>query len=316
MTATPRVSILIPCHNAAPWVALTLESALAQTWPNTEVIVVDDGSRDDSLAIVQRYADRGVRVISQPSRGAAAARNAARAAASGDFLQYLDADDLLSPEKIAAQVECLRAAAGTDMLATCRWGRFTEDPAQSQFVDVDVFRDFTPADFLVAHTRDGRMMHPAAWLVPRHVAEKAGPWDESLSLNDDGEYFARVVRHAQGIRFTGSGATHYRSRLPGSLSGRRDRRAQDSLFRSVEKVAAHLLAVEESARTRAALADYWQRTAYELYPDAADLSQRAGAEAQRLGGSALPPPLPPRQHRLARIVGWKLTKRLTRLLQK
>src|SRR6185503_8183759 len=77
----PCVSILIPCHNAEPWIAATIESALAQTWPNTEIIVVDDGSTDDSAAIASRSIDRGVRVVMQSNRGASAARNAGLAQA-------------------------------------------------------------------------------------------------------------------------------------------------------------------------------------------------------------------------------------------
>src|SRR5690606_5350603 len=120
------VSIIIPCYNAARWLPATLESALTQTWPATEIIVVDDGSSDDSLAIARGFAPRGVKVISQTNRGASAARNRGLAEARGDFIQYLDADDLLSPRKIELQLARL-ASAPADAVATCRWGRFEQD---------------------------------------------------------------------------------------------------------------------------------------------------------------------------------------------
>src|SRR4051812_4429061 len=94
------VSILIPAFNAQRYVAATLQSALGQTWPNTEVIVVDDGSRDRTLEICRTFQGARCKVISQPNQGAVAARNAAYQAAQGQFVQWLDADDLLDPLKI------------------------------------------------------------------------------------------------------------------------------------------------------------------------------------------------------------------------
>lgn len=308
----PLISILIPCHNAAPFLAATLESALAQTWPKREIIVVDDGSTDDSLALARRFESRGVQVLDQPNRGASAARNRALRAARGDYFQFLDADDLLSPEKIATQLAVLGdRAPGT--LGSCRWGRFATDPAQTDFAAESVFRDFSPVEFLQVQIGTGHMMHPGAWLVPRPVAERAGPWDERLSLNDDGEYFARVVLASAGIAFTPApAASHYRSGLRGSLSQRRSKTALASLALSVELVALHLTAADHSPRTRQALADYWQRLVYELYPGDPAGSRQAEARAAALGGSRVPPPLGYRQHLLARFIGWRLAYRIFR----
>ena len=150
--------------------------------------------------------------------------------------------------------------------------------------------------------------------MPRRVADRAGPWDESLSLNDDGEYFARVVLATSAIVFSPSGASLYRSNLPGSLSRQRSRRALESVFRSVELITAHLRQAEDSPRTLRALADYWQRLAFEIYPEAPDLCRRAEAESARLGGSSLQPSMGPRQRALSRLLGWKLARRLGLIL--
>ena len=101
----PLVSILIPAYNAQPWIAETIRSALGQTWPNKEVIVVDDGSTDRTLRVAQQFEAKGVRVVTQPNQGAAAARNTAFSFSQGDYIQWLDADDLLSPHKVAHQME-------------------------------------------------------------------------------------------------------------------------------------------------------------------------------------------------------------------
>ena len=95
---SPKVSVLIPCFNAERFIGETLESVFHQTWPKIEVIVVDDGSCDESVIEVQRFA--GVRLIRQDHIGAAAARNRAYAESTGAFIQILDADDLIAPDKI------------------------------------------------------------------------------------------------------------------------------------------------------------------------------------------------------------------------
>jgi glycosyltransferase involved in cell wall biosynthesis len=102
------VSILIPCYNSREYLAETIESALNQTWPNCEIIIVDDGSNDDSLEIAREYEGDDVHVIAQSNQGAPAARNRAFRASTGDYIQYLDADDLLHPRKIEAQMSALR----------------------------------------------------------------------------------------------------------------------------------------------------------------------------------------------------------------
>lgn len=98
------VSILIPCFNAENWIAQAIESALAQTWPDKEVIVVDDGSTDHSLDIIRRFEGR-IHWETGPNRGGNAARNRLLELANGEWLQYLDADDYLLPEKIRRQAE-------------------------------------------------------------------------------------------------------------------------------------------------------------------------------------------------------------------
>lgn len=309
----PLVSIIIPAYNAGPWLAQTLESALAQTWPNTEIIVINDGSRDITLATAKNFEVRGVRVIDQPNRGASATRNHGLRLARGDFIQFLDADDLISPGKIAAQASLLaQRPAGT--IAACAWGRFGDDPATAQFVDDAVFRDFLPLDFLVLAGDTGAMMHPSSWLVPRAVADRAGPWDESLSLNDDGEYFCRVLLASAGMAFEPTGRSYYRSGLPGSLSQQRGERARRSQFRSLELITSALLTTEDSPRTRRAAANYFQRYIHDFFPAPADLMRQAAARVAAFGGSSLRrPPMGPQTAALARLLGWKNVWRLKHL---
>lgn len=101
------ISVLIPCYNAERWIAQAIESALAQTWLNKEIIVVDDGSTDRSLDIIRGF---DVRWETGPNRGGNAARNRLLDLASGEWLQYLDADDYLLPEKLLRQMALTHTA--------------------------------------------------------------------------------------------------------------------------------------------------------------------------------------------------------------
>src|SRR5436190_23310673 len=94
------VSILIPAYNAERWIADAIRSALAQTWSRKEIIIVDDGSRDRTLSLAREFASKTVSVVSQENQGASAARNKALSVCEGDYIQWLDADDLLAPDKI------------------------------------------------------------------------------------------------------------------------------------------------------------------------------------------------------------------------
>jgi glycosyltransferase involved in cell wall biosynthesis len=109
------VSILIPCYNAERWIAQAIDSALAQTWPEKEVIVVDDGSTDRSLQIIRGF-DGKIRWETGLNRGANVARNRLLELARGEWLQYLDADDYLLPDKIGRQMEFLAGHADIDIV--------------------------------------------------------------------------------------------------------------------------------------------------------------------------------------------------------
>lgn len=305
----PLVSILIPCYNAELWLAETLESALRQTWQPIEIILVDDGSTDRSLAIAQSYQSPNLKVITQPNQGASAARNWALQLAQGDFVQYLDADDLLAPDKIERQVERLLQE-GLDSITSGAWARFYADHSEAQFHPQPLWADFPPIDWLLCAWEGNWMMHPAAWLIPRTIVDLVGGWNESLSLNDDGEYFCRVVLASQAIKFCPEAKVYYRSGIHGSLSGSKSLAAWNSLWRSLQLDQTHVLNQENSLRTRRACANRWQRLVYDLYPRYPDLLVAIETEIHQLGGANLPPVGSPLFQQAATILGWQTAKRL------
>jgi glycosyltransferase involved in cell wall biosynthesis len=282
--APPLVSILIPCYNAAPWLAATLDSALAQTHPKIEIIVIDDGSRDESLAIARRYEPHGVRVATQPNLGASAARNHGLRLASGEFIQFLDADDLLAPDKIARQVERLRAAP-PGALASAEWARFYATPAESAFESQPTWCDMSGIDYMILQYDSAQMMPPIVWLTPRALIDAVGPWREDISLNDDGEFFCRVALACSQIVFCQGAKCYYRSGLRGSLSRHATPAALRSLHRSIEATTSAMLARHDSPRARRAAANAWQVLAYDLYPVLRSEANSAAGKAGALGGA-------------------------------
>lgn len=117
---TPLVTIAIPCFNNGQWLRQAVESALAQTWPAVEVIVVDDGSTDGSPEIAQSFGFQ-IRLFQTPHGGAPQARNQALAQARGAWVQFLDADDYLEPEKIARQFAEAAGGENADVIYSPVW---------------------------------------------------------------------------------------------------------------------------------------------------------------------------------------------------
>src|SRR4051794_35588628 len=196
---TPLVSILIPAYNAARWIRESLCSALAQTWGNIEIIVVDDGSTDDTLKTAGEFESERVRVITQANRGAAAARNAAFALSRGDYIQWLDADDLLGKDKVERQMEAALRLNDSRVLLSCPWATFAHRPHAARFIPNALWADLAPAEWLVHKLEENLHMQTATWLTSRELADAAGPWNSQMWVDDDGEYYCRVLRASKGV---------------------------------------------------------------------------------------------------------------------
>ncbi len=282
----PLVSILIPAFNAERWLADALRSCLAQTWPRTEIIVVNDGSQDRTLEVARAFESRSVKVVTQPNRGAPAARNRALALAQGSFIQWLDADDLLDPGKIAAQMRAAAERNDPRVLLSAPFGVFYQRPERASFVKTALWRDLSPVDYFITRFTQNVYLQTAAWLVSRELTEAAGPWCDDHSPDDDGEYFCRVVSKSAGIKFVEQALSYYRVGISGSLHGSRSDQALTALFESKVKCIRYLLLLENSARTRAASVRLLQDWMPSFYPEQPGLIARSQELARTLGGEA------------------------------
>jgi glycosyltransferase involved in cell wall biosynthesis len=303
---TQLVSILIPAYNAGEWIAETIESALAQTWPRKEIIVVNDGSADDTLAIARQFASGEVSVVTQDNQGAAAARNKAFSLSQGDYIQWLDADDLLSPDKISRQMQA-RERWGTERtLFSCGWGYFMYRPQRAQFTASPLWADLSPVEWLTRKLEHNTHMQTGTWLVSRTLTEAAGPWNRRLLGDDDGEYFCRVLRASDGVRFVREGRVFYRMSSGARLSyiGRSQPKLE-AHFISMRLHIDYLLALEDSARTRAACVNYLQTWLHHFYPDRQEIISEAQRLAKGCGGRLEVPRLSWKYEWMRRLIGWR-----------
>lgn len=307
---TPLVSVLVAAYNSERFLGQAVESVLAQTYPAVETIVVDDGSTDGTLAVARAFEARGVRVLTQPNAGAPAARNRAYRESQGAFVQFLDADDLLAPGKIEVQMQRL-AGEPEGTVASAAWARFYGEPSEASFETRPDWHDFEPArDWLIQSWSGRGTMMNSCWLLPRAVAEAAGPWDERLLINQDGEYNARVLTAARKVAFCPDARAYYRSGIAGSISRRRDAATLASARLACERCVEALLAVDPSPEARRACACLWQALSFAAYPDHPALVREAEAQAESFGGGTLRPS-GGRAFRLVRdTFGWKIASRM------
>ncbi|MDY3557847.1 glycosyltransferase [Gemmata sp. JC673] len=311
----PLVSFLTPAYNAAAYLPDTVRSVLAQTHPRVEVIVVNDGSRDDTLAVARSFTDPRVKVIDQENRGQSAAENRAFREAQGEYVVHLDADDLISPNKVEVQVRRL-AGAEPGCVSFHPWGRFVGHPRGTRAVPQPFWRDIAPVDLLTEMWEQHSMVQGGCYLLPRALVEQAGPWDESLSLINDFDFFPRVLARARAVLFCPDAFLHYRSGLASALSATKSDRAWDSAFRATLAGTGTLLAAGDTARSRKACSRVWEEFIFACYPAVPELRRRAREQVRALGGPHFSPQMGPKMRALARLVGWKLAKRIERLARR
>lgn len=312
---TPLVSILIPAYNAELWIGETIRSALAQTWPRKELVIVNDGSSDQTLAIARKFESKGVRVVTQANAGAAAARNKAFSLCRGDFIQWLDADDLLSPEKISKQMEVFQRGCSTRTLLSSSWGHFMYRPHRTAFVATPLWCDLSPTEWLTRKMGQNLHMQTATWLATRELTEAAGPWNTQLLGDDDGEYFCRVLLASDGVRFAPEGRVFYRMSGTSGLHyiGRSSRKLE-AHFHSMRLHIGYLLSLENSERTRAACVAYLQTWLMNFYPERLDIAKEAEQLAADLGGRLEVPRFSWKYEWIRQLFGWGLAKRAQILL--
>jgi len=312
----PLVSICMPCHNAEKYIVEAVESVLNQTYQNIELIVVNDGSTDQSGEVVKRYKGLGVIVIEQKNRGQCAAANLALEKSNGEYVKFFDADDILSPRFIEAQVE--RLAGRKDAVASAQWGRFYNDDIKTFRLSPEpVWRDMDSIQWLVeALMRAQPMQQCGLWLIPKKVLERVGGWNESLSLINDFEFFCRILVSVKKVYFCQEAKLFYRSGILGSLSAQKNRIARESECESLLLGTDHILKKRHDGEAKLACANMCQHLIYNLYPMHPDLRARLQKRVVECGGANIKPSGGRYFQVLRSWIGWKLARRLQRVFGK
>jgi glycosyltransferase involved in cell wall biosynthesis len=311
----PLVSILIPAFNAERFIAASIQSAMGQSWPKKEIIVVDDGSSDRTLECARKFQSKEVLVVAQENAGAAAARNKAYSLCQGDYIQWLDADDILHPEKVALQMFKSYQFASKRILLSSAWGYFYYRSSKASFAPTALWCDLSPAEWMMRQMEQNLHMQTGTWLVSRELTEASGPWDPRMIVDDDGEYFCRVLLASHGVRFVPGSKIYYRRSGFSSVSyiGNSDKKL-DAQFLSMRLHIKYLQSLEDSERSRAACVQYIQNWLPHFYPNRLDLAQQLKVMAFDLGGCLKEPILSWKYRWIRSVFGWRRARRFQLLL--
>jgi glycosyltransferase involved in cell wall biosynthesis len=183
---SPSVSVIIPTFNRWPLVGAAIESVLAQTYSDFELIVVDDGSTDGTGAELARFGSR-LRLLTQPNRGVSAARNLAVRHARGSYLAFLDSDDLWLPSKLAIQTAFMKQNPSVKICQTeeiwIRNGVRVNPKAKHRKPSGDIF--FPSLELC--------LVSPSAVMLTRELFEQAGGFDETLPVCEDYDLWLRIA---------------------------------------------------------------------------------------------------------------------------
>ncbi|WP_154285844.1 glycosyltransferase family 2 protein [Pedobacter puniceum] len=216
------VSIIIPYYNNSKTIKSTLKSLDNQVYKNIEILIIDDNS-DLDIPNLDNFNHLNIFYKrNQKNYGASASRNIGLSYAKGDFIQFLDADDIISPNKIYEQVKKLEN--NLDGIAFGDWAYFINNNESKNINENKYFRrNFDSADYLYElNNYFNRMMPIHSYLIPKKIIDKSTGWDETITLGDDGEFMNRIIPLANGLLYTPNCYAFYRRGNTQSLSHRRD----------------------------------------------------------------------------------------------
>lgn len=245
--------------------------------------------------------------------GGPAARNKALFYAQGDFIQWLDHDDILAPDKIFNQLRNGKYDGNTRVLLSGSFGRFYYRLEKAQIRPDSLWKDLDPIDYFLIKFRENTWLHPSVWLVSRKLTEAAGPWLELRNPDDDGEYFCRIVAACEKIIFVPEAKSYFRVGNFKSMSQDRSDEALEAMLISTLKSIDHLRSLEDSERTRTACVEFLQTGLIDFYPDHTRILERANHLAKELGGKLAPPALSWKYSLIKQLLGWRIAKRTLRL---
>lgn len=317
MAKKPLVSIIIPAYNSEKYLEECIQSAIHQTWENTEIIIINDGSTDRTAMIAEKYINENILLINQTNTGASSARNVGIELAKGDYIQFLDADDILSSNKIESQVSALNGS--KTKVACCPTIHFYEGTnylkaIQSPKDEVFLYTTENPLQFLVnlwgGYRDDFYMVQTNAWLIPKEIIDRNRPWEVFYSPDDDGEYFCRILMTSNGIIYTDKCFNYYRKFKKNiSLSNKNSYMALEGCYKSILCKKKTLNEYINQSEVRRAIANQLIPIAMQSYPKYPKLTKIIDKEIKQLNTPYYTPELGGKIiNGTSRILGWKIAR--------
>ncbi|MCW3112639.1 MAG: glycosyl transferase family 2 [Segetibacter sp.] len=302
----PLVSVILSTYNSEKYIENTLQSLLTQTWLHLEIIVVNDGSTDNTRVLLQKYWNKGVIIVHQENSGQDAALNHGYRHSTGEYVKFMDSDDLLNQEMIATQVKALNGS--KEHVGYGEWARFyNNQPGLANFTPLDYWKDMAPIDFITARP-EGIMLQCGSILIPRELISKAGLWDERLILFNDTEFFNRIILASKGVIFTPGARLYYRSGQSKSISAQRSKKFFESTYLATCLMGEQLLEVEDSFRVRNLISNMFQYRYFDMYPRFPDLCKKHEEMIAQYGCVTIKPAGGKIFKILSKLVGWKNAK--------
>lgn len=307
----PKVSIIIAAYNAEKYLSFTLKSLLKQTWKNIEIVIVNDGSTDSTASIIENYRTADFKVVHQHNLGQNKALNLGFKISTGEFIKFMDADDIINAVMIEFQVKKLKNL--NNYVAYGEWARFYDDkPEEADFTPLENWKNMEGIDFLITPPQ-GPMLQCGIMLIPRNLIEVAGNWNEELLLYNDTEFFTRLLLKSKGIVFTKGAKLYYRSGAMTNLSSQKTRKYFQSTFLATSLIAEHITSIENSERVRKLISHMYLIRYQDMYPNFPDLGKmhekmikKYGVVKYNQGGKLT--------QLCNNIFGWKIIKRVKHLL--
>jgi glycosyltransferase involved in cell wall biosynthesis len=213
---SPTVSVIIPTYNYGRFLSDCINSVLRQTYRNTEIIIVDDGSSDNTADVVKKFKNT-IKYLYQDNKGLSAARNTGLRVASGEYIQFLDSDDLLGRDAIEKKTMFLQINEGLDIAVCCNR---LYSSLKTDGTPKTCGRWFLPRGNLSTHLMYSNIAPPHAFLLRRDVVEQVGFFDESLRACEDYDYWLRCAKLGYIPHYCDQGRVFYR-RHPSSMSANR-----------------------------------------------------------------------------------------------
>lgn len=305
------ISICMPAYNAEQYIRQTIGCFLNQTYNNFELIIVDDGSTDETYSILNSIKDSRITILSNPKKNASSARNYAYEKSKGNYIIFFDADDWIPENFLESQLMCL-GSSRIDV-GVSKWGRFNVDDLTSFKEDLKTFKDnLTFLSWIKTYWKTAsHMTPPGRVFIPKNIIQIAGLWDESLTLNDDFEFFTRIFNVAENIIYNNNTIFYYRSYIGGLSSKTNSFINQHSNFTSLIKgITLALFSFPNNNEVKQCCANMLQNFIYENYPQNKPLLDSAIKYLEVLPTPNLKIKAGGWTAIFIKLFGWKLTKLL------